>query len=664
MNNSLQQSQQKRRRVMRACDECRKKKVKCDGQQPCVNCTIYSFACTYNHLTRRNVSLNVSQTRGNNKDIPEKCIEQLLFQEIFPGLKNIENMNSKRFSKIFFKYVKKDDIKQILNEYNSNNDVNNILKDNCLEDNKGGLIPSGKYKEIIVMLPPKPIAIEFVKNVWEHCCVLFRFYHRPTFIKQLDSLFETDSHNYTHEQIKFLPLCYSVMAVGALFSKSLSSTSNDKYGYMERELLEDEGYNYFVAAKTLLDVTNAHDLNSIQAIVMMVIFLQCSARLSMCYSYSGLAVRTALREGLHRNFDVKDSSKFTLVEIEMRKRIFYTIYKVDTYINIMLGLPRAISPNDFDQLLPLELSDEFITENNLYFERQGDILSSSGIANYHTKLIIILDEITNKLYSIKTPNKSISHEVVTNLELRLRQWLNQLPPELIPGLDDIPERYLHANRLLHLSFLQVQIFLYRPFVHYLSKSVSVSDSLSLQRARNCISVARTVITLAQEMIERNFLIGSYWFNVYTIFFSVISLVCYGNEVTLMDEQSTKEYDDILRDVELGKKVLLKLKTSSKSAGRIYNILETLFKSFNLKKKSASNDQKENISSRLEGDNIYLNVNNSLDDISGVSDIFGSVDPFSILNQEDFFMDPNTIISDINNISTESSLGASNLELNE
>lgn len=34
---------QKRRRVTRACDECRRKKIKCDGRQPCTHCTIYSY---------------------------------------------------------------------------------------------------------------------------------------------------------------------------------------------------------------------------------------------------------------------------------------------------------------------------------------------------------------------------------------------------------------------------------------------------------------------------------------------------------------------------------------------------------------------------------------------------------------------------------------------
>lgn len=40
---SSSQPIQKRRRVTRACDECRRKKIKCDGKQPCTHCSVYSY---------------------------------------------------------------------------------------------------------------------------------------------------------------------------------------------------------------------------------------------------------------------------------------------------------------------------------------------------------------------------------------------------------------------------------------------------------------------------------------------------------------------------------------------------------------------------------------------------------------------------------------------
>ncbi|KAL2833987.1 hypothetical protein BJY01DRAFT_253274 [Aspergillus pseudoustus] len=36
-----------------ACDECRRKKIKCDGKQPCTHCTFYSYDCTYDQPSNR-----------------------------------------------------------------------------------------------------------------------------------------------------------------------------------------------------------------------------------------------------------------------------------------------------------------------------------------------------------------------------------------------------------------------------------------------------------------------------------------------------------------------------------------------------------------------------------------------------------------------------------
>lgn len=43
VNQTTSAPAQKRRRVTRACDECRRKKIKCDGKQPCTHCSVYSY---------------------------------------------------------------------------------------------------------------------------------------------------------------------------------------------------------------------------------------------------------------------------------------------------------------------------------------------------------------------------------------------------------------------------------------------------------------------------------------------------------------------------------------------------------------------------------------------------------------------------------------------
>ncbi|TID13869.1 hypothetical protein CANINC_004816, partial [Pichia inconspicua] len=515
-----------------------------------------------------------------------------------------------------------------------------------------GSLESSVGKEIKIILPSREVALDLITKTWENACVLFRFYHRVAFIEDLNELYDTDPNQYTNKQQRFLPLVYSVMACGALFYKSDENTNHSKrdfenslnnerdkdedvekksdlsfaneeddnltteHDFIQRKDFEDEGYRYFIAARKLIDITDTRDTYGIQTIVMLIIFLQCSARLSTCYAYIGIALRAALREGLHRKLDYP----FNPIELEIRKRLFWTIYKMDIYVNTMLGLPRTISTDDFDQDLPIELDDENITVNGYRFDRQGDRLSSSGIANAHTRLILLMKEVVTKLYPIKPKkvsnlnnknddnddsngdNKSINNEksefsknnFVYDLELKLQDWMNSLPLELKPGVEP-PGQYLKANRLLHISYLHVKIILYRPFIHYISANLrtnNLNDLACIEKAKNCINVARIVVKLAEDMINKNMLSGSYWFSIYTIFFSVACLVYYVHFAPSINRNGEidPEYIAIKKDAENGKRVLDILKDSSMAARRTYNILNALFEQLNRKTARSNRDR--------------------------------------------------------------------------
>lgn len=200
---------------------------------------------------------NLSSRKYNTKNAKlqaELDVYKTIFEALFPNAPNIKDIDVPTFLQIFqnFKSSAPTFLDDVMKEYNliasentispagtegSPDDINRSetnsvcsvrdcetpvmdAKENSKTSHSSS-IPPVVGREIKIILPPKPIALEFVKNTWEHCCVLLRFYHRPTFIKQMDELYETDPHNYSHEQMRFLPLCYSTMAVGALFRSLL-----------------------------------------------------------------------------------------------------------------------------------------------------------------------------------------------------------------------------------------------------------------------------------------------------------------------------------------------------------------------------------------------------------------------------------------------------------
>lgn len=174
----------------------------------------------------------------------------------------------------------------------------------------------------------------------------------------------------------------------------------------------------------------------------MVLFLQSSAKLSTCYSYVGIALRSSLRLGLHRSV----TTNFNPVERELRRRIFWVIRKMDVYVSTLLGLPQMLSDDDIDQEYPLPIDGEFITENGILPTPEGRIHAMVG-ANAHTRLSIIVLKIVKYIYPLKTAqhrSKSdqryvVSHSKIREIERDLQTWMEELPAALRPGTEVAPQ---------------------------------------------------------------------------------------------------------------------------------------------------------------------------------------------------------------------------------
>lgn len=193
----------------------------------------------------------------------------------------------------------------------------------------------------------------------------------------------------------------------------------------------------------MIDVTDCRDLTSIQIILYMILFLQSSARLSTCYTYLGIVLRSAMRLGLHRSV----SNAFNPVERELRKRIFWIIRKLEIYVGALLGLPQMLSNDDIDQEMPIEVDDEYITIETILPVPSGKLSLFKAI-NAHTRLIEILAKTVKYIYPIKEnrhwrgkDNQSyvVSHTKIREIEQDLQAWMENLPMAFRAGEETSPE---------------------------------------------------------------------------------------------------------------------------------------------------------------------------------------------------------------------------------
>lgn len=608
---------QKRRRVTRACDECRRKKIKCDGRQPCTHCTVYSYECTYDQPSNRR--RNPAPQYIESLEARVQKAEAVL-QAVLPGIdlddpkfdaRGVEQIVESNRARLHARQQPQGERQDDDGEIQPMVDRVGLLD---LDDqghwdfhghssgyafvhrfraqfgeqflpypqprvsNKGRNISQmlesprsaqsspfeGNLSAAALDLPPREAAIELCRNTLDDCCALMRPLHRPTFFKRLHSIYDTDPDQYSNEQMKFLPLLYVVMALGFLFSKDENENSMlDLKGYGEAI---DQGYQFLEASKSMLDITDCRDLMTIQTIFFMILFLQSSAKLATCYAYIGIALRACCRLGLHRNLP---NQKIRPIELEERKRIFWLVRKIDTYVGGMLGLPQMLSDEDIDQELPTEVPDECITNEGIKPVPAGTF-SVIKAANAHTRLTFIFRKVVRYIYPIKSPGSAtldegytISHGRIRELERDLQVWMDELPIELRPS-DNANLELSRVQQLLRMSYAHVQMMMYRPFIHYVSRACQQdkADKRSFACAAACVSVARNIVHITSEMKRRGLLIGAYWFVMYTTFFAIISLVYF-----VLENPNSTTGADILRDALEGRDTLASLAKRSMAADR-------------------------------------------------------------------------------------------------
>ncbi|ORY70049.1 fungal-specific transcription factor domain-containing protein [Pseudomassariella vexata] len=641
---------QKRRRVTRACDECRRKKIKCDGKQPCTHCQVYSYDCTYDKPSNRrrnpapqyiealeqklqraeallrkfmpdvdlndpNLDLSVQQEFR----LREQARAQTLLRDDASGSSS-SSKDAKLLSMIsgagqldldekgdydfhglssgavFFRRMKEHFRTLLGRDYK----IPSLPRGSGRTPGAGLNFDSPKSSATGEMtassadlynLPPKEVARTLCSYSFNYATCLLRIVHIPSFYEMLDELYEKQPGSFGEDDDRHLALVYSVLALGCMYDVH-DDGDLDTPPY---EMAMEEGLKYYTSARLLLqDLTDCRDLTSLQALLFMILFMQSISNLSTCYGFVGIALRSALRMGLHRHLP---QMQVNPIESETRRRIFYVCRQLDIYVSALLGFPLLLNDEDVDQPLPTPVDDQFITINGILPVPSGTICFFEAF-NAHARLMDILSKVIKHIYPLKgiehtaaegeqpTGSYVISYTKVKEMEKSLQQWNEQLPVAWRPNSDG-SEEVVRVRNLLRFAYAHVQMVLYRPFLHYVSPRVCVGKNVD-ERSYACgaagINIARNIVHIGAEMRKQVSLVGPYWFTFFTEFFAVISLVFF-----VLENQDKPGTNEILADAIAGRDMITTLARRSMIADSIAKNLQTLFEQLpkNLKKIKAT-----------------------------------------------------------------------------
>lgn len=486
---SLAQAKKRRfSRVSRACVECRVRKIRCDARQPCEPCEDFNRRCVYSSTKAqrtggaprtkiledrlRRARALISQLQAEHPSVRHRAEIDAIF-DTPPGSPDsvsgasqqadenpqdetdslagdLENMmdGQGRFTAADdnnlayfggpsgFTFLQK--TQQLFGDDSSDDQppkpasphhlALSHLFDSPLPD-KQALSSSISINQL---LPSRATASRLLSIVFEQTHQLLRFLDEPWFQAQTDRIYQLNPSDYSDSDHDFLPLFFGVVAVGYLFDPLRHK------GYGCRRTI-DQAMRHFIAARQMIDVTRCHDMVALQTVLIFALFLMSTARLATAHTYIALAAAASMRMGMHSQTTY---GHFPPRHNEARRRIFWTIVKLDIYTGTILGLPGLVNLSHVDQIRPSGTIDDYL------YAEEGTITSRDKRRMYaasaqYRELLLIIAEMVQRLYpktehEAKQVRKSrrmlISSAVINEVERQFKVWRDNLPTAL--GVND------------------------------------------------------------------------------------------------------------------------------------------------------------------------------------------------------------------------------------
>ncbi|KAH6639174.1 hypothetical protein C7974DRAFT_127078 [Boeremia exigua] len=264
----------------------------------------------------------------------------------------------------------------------------------------------------------------------------------------------------------------------------------------QQTVLMDESHAHYQYACSFYNelLLGQHALADIQALAMICHHLRNFPKPGAAWFMTSLTYLLSLELGLHRSVKNWDESarKFTELEIEMRKRIFWTMNALQMNLAGKLGRPMPISNEDIDVEFPEPLSDCLPGEEaSLSPFHQCSFQVGIQIAKY---TVLELD-LYKTVYAIKyTPRSYI--ESLKRLEAGIQKWKEELPYELREPSHATQEDHIFALYLEY-WYHEFQLLLHHPAVCRSTDPAILASNLD-----KCMEAAQSMLQTCTETMHK------------------------------------------------------------------------------------------------------------------------------------------------------------------
>ncbi|ATY62276.1 metal ion resistance transporter (Zrc1) [Cordyceps militaris] len=312
------------------------------------------------------------------------------------------------------------------------------------------------------LLPSFEVANHLINLYMSTYETTFRVVHEPSFLQDWASFWDSrleDSRRSGSEDI--------LLAKSLTMMACASCLANDTFllaAGSDRTVLSQLSHKWLQAVVLWLDSIPEHALLDLH--VMQVKCLLVTARQATAWSgdlvgiMAGSLIREAVMMGLHR--DPALFSNMSPYWAETRKRLWLTVVETELQLSLHLGIPLALSWEDFDCPLPINIEDEHFSPSSTSMPPERDISTLTKT----TFQIVLARSLRVRMEISKLINRArlrMDSNEIMSLSDSLMSSLNEAPAQLRDDSGTGDARNYAFQRSFYMFFIwRSMLALHRP----------------------------------------------------------------------------------------------------------------------------------------------------------------------------------------------------------
>ncbi|KAK4150501.1 activator of stress genes 5 [Chaetomidium leptoderma] len=373
--------------------------------------------------------------------------------------------------------------------------------------------------------PEQARARELLALYFDVCIATYRIIHRPTVENWLDA----GERNLAHGR----PLHHGIGRAKAtilLTALAIATTHHEKSrGFHtaddeERSLARSDRL-FCEGTRLSAEEKGLPRLESAQARLIQVLYLLTTSRLNRGWYVFGEALQIISALGLHHR---RANRKLQLapghhaaadyIQSQCRKRTFWTAYILDHYLGIILGRPRHYHDEDIDQDFPDAINDEDMQPDAASSRVDSNLDSHLEALIFHAKIAQIIGKITREVYTIRPISEQERVSAAHRLCERLHSWKASLPPHLgaVRPSSLIPS-FRRQCIVLRIAYSHAVMHANRFFLLGNFSSGSSSE----RQVAECVMAAKTVLEIVDGLARDSPIFHAFWWTHYVTFCALV-----------------------------------------------------------------------------------------------------------------------------------------------